>query len=116
MATGVDTLDKLQRLDHDTITRLEVKMDSLITGQRDMGQLVDGKFITHETRLNKLEAIVESVKPEQTYAEFREVQKQVNDMFVMAKTLKYLIVTQAGIIVFLIIQLPGVLKNLGVLH
>lgn len=56
MATiEVETLDKLQRTDHDTLIRLESKVDSLID---DMKEVKDGtalKIANHEIRINDLE-------------------------------------------------------------
>lgn len=103
----VEDLDKLQRSDHDTITRLEVKMDTLIKGQEMMSSSLDGKIVDHESRINKLEAIVESVQPEKTINEFRLLQQQVRDFVTTANVFRVISGIVGGGVVFLLTQLPN---------
>ena len=63
--TVLDSLDKLQRTDHDTLIRLEGKVDSFLTQYlSDMKELKDGttaKINDHEVRIKTLEKVNESI-------------------------------------------------------
>lgn len=60
-------LDKLQRMDHDTLVRLESKVDQFVSQYIvDMKELRDGtthRLADHEVRLEKIERTMEELKP-----------------------------------------------------
>lgn len=72
--TELESLDKLQRIDHDTLIRLESKVDSLITDIRDLKDGTSQKLTDHETRLRVIEKIAEQSQPETNL-------KKLNDLY-----------------------------------
>lgn len=108
------TLEKIRRDDHDTLVRLEV----IVTGiAEDVKELKNGttmKLADHEQRIKAMEAVHESVKPEETYKEFVLLKGEVRDFFVTAKTARTFIGILTGLIgalgMYLLTQLPSILK------
>lgn len=105
-----------KNLDHDLLIRLETKMDSVVV---DIKELKDGTTQTmagHGLRIKKLEDITTAVKPVETVAEFRVLQNQVRDFFTTANTWRVITGLISGAIVFLLTQLPNILKAFGVIR
>lgn len=62
--TELDALDKLQRTDHDTLIRVEAKMDTVVS---DIRALKDGNTLIltdHDMRLKLIEKLIEQAQPE----------------------------------------------------
>ena len=49
------TLDRMQRADHDTLIRVEGKVDGIVTDVKDMKDGVNTKLLDHEARVKILE-------------------------------------------------------------
>lgn len=75
----LESLDKLQRIDHDTLIRLESKVDSLITDIRDLKDGTSQKLTDHETRIRIMEKMAEVSQPEANIKKLNEVYGWVHD-------------------------------------
>ena len=56
-------IEKIQRTDHDTLIRVETKMDSLIIEMRSTNSAINDRLIDHESRLRVIEDIHSRVQP-----------------------------------------------------
>lgn len=53
----IDSLDKMQRVDHDTLVRVEGKLDNLATDMREMKDGIREQLADHETRIRVSEIL-----------------------------------------------------------
>lgn len=47
----LESLDKLQRQDHDTLVRVETKLDNLVSDMKDMKDGIRAQLADHEARI-----------------------------------------------------------------
>ena len=84
-----------QPSDHDVLITLNANFQTFTKQyQLDMAEIKNGtsaRLAEHEIRLHKLEAITNEVKPIETVAEFRALQKNWNDFVVSTKTARWFI-------------------------
>lgn len=111
-----DNLEKLQRLDHDALIRVEENLKNI---GADIKEMKDGTSLTlsdHEIRLKSIETIVQVVKPEQSLAEFRVLQQQWRDFGNNLRLLQLFWGALGAAIIFLITQVPNILRSWGVIN
>lgn len=102
MKTTID-LEAMQRLDHDTLVRVEAKMDNLSADVKVMGDGIQAKLNDHELRVRKLEDLTISVQPLEQIKKLHEVEKKVDGL----ERLQWLVGIIGGLIVFVVTQLPN---------
>lgn len=107
MVSKLINLDELQRADHDTIVKIETKLDGLITDVKIMGDGVMGKLSDHEVRIKKLEDVVIQIDPITTVKEFRILQQQFHDSITTANTYRIIAGFIGGLVMFLLTQAPN---------
>lgn len=71
------TLQQLQQADHDTLVRIETKMDSSSEELKRIVSDFSAKYADHETRLRVLEKDIESFSPEKVIEQLKNLQKNV---------------------------------------
>ncbi len=100
--TELDSLDKLQRLDHDTLIRLESKVDSVLTDIKDLKEGTTTKLADHELRLRVLEKLAEQYQPELNLKKLNEVYQWKHDFQVTWKVILATASAVGGIVGFLL--------------
>lgn len=105
-------LAKIQRLDHDTLVRMEEHIKMIALDIKEMKEGTSFTLSDHEARLKRIETTLEIVKPEESLVEFRELQRQVRDFVVTANVFRVLGGIIGGIIVFLLTQAPALVAFL----
>ena len=79
--------------DHDLLIKLNANFETFTNQYRiDVRELKDGTTKTladHELRISKIEDIINQVQPTQTYAEFKTLQLQFNNVIVGAKVARF---------------------------
>lgn len=108
--------DKNPSSDHDLLIRLETKMDTVVGDVRELKDGTSQKMAEYEVRIKKLEDITLAVNPIETVAEFRILQSKVHDFFTTANAWRVISGLISGAIVFLLTQLPNILKAFGVIR
>lgn len=88
------TFDKMQRTDHDTLIRVEAKVDALIADVKEMKDGTNLKLIDHEGRLKSLEKIVDETNPEVRVKQVDELVQWKHDFSLTYKV----IITIASVI------------------
>lgn len=69
----LNDLDRLQRMDHDTLIRLEAKVDQVVSDIKEMKDGTTTKMVDHETRIKSLESNVQVIQPETSIKQLREM-------------------------------------------
>ena len=92
MAKDTINLEKMQRSDHDTLLRLEVKVDALIADVKELKDGTNLQLTEHELRIRIIEKVHEEINPLQVVQEFKEVQLKIRDF----QTIWKFVVTIAG--------------------
>lgn len=109
-----ESLEKIRRSDHDTLIRLESKVDTLVTDVKELKDGTTAKLIQLETRISALEKIGEQYNP-------RDLVPKIlaNDQWIHDYKLTYKIIISVAVIVSSIVgflmaivsQAVGLLKN-----
>jgi Mg2+ and Co2+ transporter CorA len=63
MAVEQELLDKMQRTDHDTLIRVEAKVDGLISEVKNSSTNIGAQLLEHEVRIRSIEKIHDQVDP-----------------------------------------------------
>lgn len=71
--SSLESLDRLQRSDHDTLIRLESKVDTLIVDVKEMKDGTSTKIAALETRVESIEKVHEKIRPEESVKLLGEV-------------------------------------------
>ena len=106
---------KMAQLDHDAIIRVEEAVKNIAADVREMKDGNNKIMSEHESRIAKIEIVMEVVKPELTLKEFRELQTQWRDFHTTAKAWRVLGGIMGGIVTFALLQLPNILRDWGVI-
>lgn len=107
--------DKTISSDHDTLIRVETKMDGLVTDIKEMKDGVQKTLADHELRIKKVEDIVQVTTPIETLGEFRKLQLEVRDFKTTANAFRVIAGLVGGGIMYLLTQIPNVLRGWGLL-
>lgn len=94
MAT-IEEIDKLQRMDHDTIVRMESKLDVLIKNVENLTNGSTMKLNDHENRIRSLE--------------LRE-----HDEGLRTNVFRFVVVGIFGAVVWVLTQVPDILRGWGI--
>lgn len=100
VTTELDTLEKLQRIDHDTLIRLESKVDGLVTAMKDIREGTTQKLVSLEARIVDAEKIHEATNPIEAIKKLDEVYQWKHDFQLTYKILIGVASTIGGIIGF----------------
>lgn len=109
-------LDKLQRLDHDTIVRMEAKLDGLIVDVKSMSDGTAIKIADHESRLKMIESdIIYIGGMKDAWSRFLKVESFIHDGKVTANAYRVLAGIVGGATFFMLVQIPNILKTWGLI-
>ena len=111
--TSSTDLESLQRADHDTIIRLEAKLDGLIADVKIMNDGMSKQIGDHEVRLRKIEDIVIQADPTGNIARLNKLEQEVRDFKTGANVYRVVAGAVGGMMVFVFSQLPTWLRLLG---
>lgn len=92
-----ESLEKLQRTDHDTLIRLESKVDNLVLSASQMTLTMSEKFSDHEARIRVMEKLAERADPDTNLKKLEDISQWVNDYKVRWKSLLAIASVIAGI-------------------
>lgn len=97
-----ESLDKLQRQDHDSLIRLESKFDNFLTSYtQDIKDLKDGttkQLADHEIRLRSIEKMIETFKPEERVKQLDSLLQDRNDSKVRRRTIMAIVAVIASVV------------------
>lgn len=107
--------------DHDILIELRTNFNAFSTQYKiDMQELKTGtaqKLADHEIRLDALEKVSNQVQPVKVVKEFRELQRQVRDYVVGAKTAQWMIGGITALLGSILTTfLISLLKDLGIIY
>lgn len=114
MATKLIDLDKLQREDHDTIVRLEAKIDGLVIDVKGINDGTSSKIADHESRIRKLEDSLIIYEPTKNIQRLEVVEAKVQRMTETAMIWRSIAGVLGGAIFFILTQLPNWLRIIGI--
>lgn len=98
----IDNLDKIQRADHDTLIRVEAKVDQIVTDIKDLKDGVNAKVSDHEQRINVLERIKDEVNLSETMKSIKDSAQWIHDFKVTWKVILAVAGGVGGFVGFLI--------------
>lgn len=75
----LESLDKLQRTDHDTLIRMETKLDQVLSDTKRAQEDHHLRWADHEGRIKTIERVHEAINPEQAFKELEEVVQWKHD-------------------------------------
>lgn len=104
--------EKLQRTDHDTLIRLEGKVDSI---QRDVAELKDGissKIADHEIRIKAIEKVIVETDLLNSYKSFLHLKEEVHDFKTTATVWRTIAGAVGGALFWLLTQIPFIWRLL----
>lgn len=104
-------LEKIQRGDHDTLIRVEAKLDGLIADVKIMNDGTTIRITDHELRLKKIEsdgAVIGSVS--EAWKRFTTLEGQIHDSGVTTNAYRILAGVVGGIVFFILTQIPPWIK------
>jgi len=108
-----DTNGKFRPEDHDTLIRVETKLDQLTDVVKEIKDGTAAKLADLDMRTSAIEGIVTEVKPLQTYKDFLKLKSTVHDAFLVAKVWQWLAGTVGAGVFWVITQIPNILKAWG---
>lgn len=76
----IESLDKLQRQDHDTLIEVKAMLGGLITDVKEMKDGIHVSIADHETRLRIIEKVHEAVQPEESNKQLHDVIQWQRDL------------------------------------
>ena len=106
--------DSLQRADHDALVRVEAKLDNLATDVKLMGDGMQQKLVDHESRIRKIEDVVTQADPINNIKLLYGMRDQIRDFKTSAGAWRVAAGMIGGFIMFMLTQLPGILRSWGV--
>ena len=106
------SLEELQRLDHDTIVRLESKVDGLIVDVKELKDGTTAKIIDLDIRVKAVEKVVIETDLLNSYKDYIVLKQKVHDFVTTANAYRLVGGLLGGIIVFILTQLPNWIKLL----
>lgn len=113
-----EELEKLRREDHDSITKLTTKFDDFLKQyQVDMAQLKDGytsKLTDHETRLRVIEKTIDQVNLNNLNKDVLDTKNAMQNFKATAMAWRTVGGLVGGFVMFILTQLPNILKLLGI--
>lgn len=101
--------------DHDLLIILTTKVDGLSAKLDNMQNGVTQQLANHEQRINAIEKIVDQVDALNTYKDFLGLKQEVRDWKTSANAFRLIGGVIGGGVVFLLTQLPNVLKSFGII-
>lgn len=105
--------------DHDLLVTLNTKFEIFVKAYaEDMKDLKDGvstKIADHEIRLTAVEKIVEQVRPLETYKDFIQLKSEWHDSKVKLGVMRWVTGIISAGIMFLLTQVPNVLRAWGLI-
>lgn len=104
---------KIQSLDHDTLIRVETKMDGIVSDIKEMKDGTSKTLADHELRIQSIEDIVQITSPLETVKDFRKLQLEVRDFKTTANAFRLIAGLVGGAIMYLLTQVPNLLKTWG---
>lgn len=111
----LDSQDVLQRSDHDTLIRVEAKMDNLSTDVKIMGDGVMKSIADHEKRIHDLENVVAQSDPVNNIKLLFQLRDQIREFTSTAAAWRVMAGLLGGFMMFFLTQLPVILRNFGIL-
>ena len=109
----IESLDKLQRMDHDTLIRLESKVDSLITDIKDLKDGTSQKLTDHETRLRVMEKLAEQSQPETNLKKLNDLYQWKHDFQVRWQFIVAAAGVIGGVVGFILTLIGSYFKLIG---
>lgn len=113
--SSIQALDKMQRQDHDLLIRLEGKIDSITSDLKAMKDGMSTQLIDHEGRISTIEGIVQRVSPDKTFGEFQILKQEVHDFKTSINVARIIAGAIGGVIMFVLSQVPGILRSWGII-
>jgi hypothetical protein len=108
----IANLDKLQRLDHDSIVRMESKLDGLIADVKAMGDGMATKVADHDVRLRTLENDVIYIGGiREAWGRFLFIEQQYKENLIKTNIYRVIGGFIGGLIFFILTQAPTVLRS-----
>lgn len=107
--------DSLQRSDHDALVRVEAKLDNLATDVKLMGDGMQQKLVDHESRIRKVEDVLTQADPINNTKLLFAVRDQIRDFKTSANAWRIAAGMMGGLVMFVLTQLPNILRLWGVL-
>lgn len=109
----VETNGKFRPEDHDTLIRVETKLDQLTGVVKEIKDGTTAKLADLDLRTGVLEGIVTEVKPVETYKDFLILKSKVHDAFLVAKVWQWFAGAIGAFAFWVITQIPNLLKSWG---
>lgn len=113
---SLDQIEKLQRTDHDTIVRMEAKLDNIGSDVKTMGDGLARSIGEHEARLRSIESDIVSVggiKP--AWERFLKIESYIHDTRLTQNIYRAIAGLVGGAIFWVLTQAPAVLREWGIM-
>ena len=104
----LENLDKLQRLDHDMLIRLETKLDGVAIDIKEVKEVTTIRLSNLENRVNELEKLRDELNPREVVKKVNEVYQRQYDFQLTWKVVVAVAAGIGGIVGFLISTLVNV--------
>jgi len=112
MPVKSNELEKLQRTDHDTLIRLEAKLDGLVNDVKEMKDGTTKTLADHERRISKIEQIVTTTKLVESLRELKTLKQEWRDFNTTLKVYRLISGTVGGVLGAALVLLSQVLLRM----
>lgn len=112
----LDNLDRLQRADHDTLIRVEGKLDNVGLDIKEMKDGINNRLVIVETKVTGLEKLRDEINPTEIVKQVKANSQWIHDFKLTWKLILAIGATVGGVVGFILsvlTKLSGFLNGGG---
>ena len=98
--------------DHDLLITLNTKVDALTLAVKELRDGTSLKIAEQESRIRKIEELIDQTNPAQSYKDFLVLKQEVHDFKVTAGVWRFIAGSIGAIVFYVLTQLPHWIKLL----
>lgn len=98
----IEEIEKLRSLDHDTLIRLETKVDSVLESVKEIKDGTAAQLANHEQRINDMEKLRDELNPKELVTQIKSNAQWIHDFKLTWKIILAISASIGGIVGFIV--------------